>query len=80
MTNLWNKLKAWAASKGGWAHVIGITYAVLVGAYAAVPQFHSLIISIWAYLPHWLIMTLAAVGPLVAWYKTTNYPKLAIKK
>ncbi|HEY1645217.1 MAG TPA: hypothetical protein VGF75_02415 [Candidatus Saccharimonadales bacterium] len=59
--------------------MVGIAYVVFIGAYAAVPQFHALIVEAWGYAPHWLVMTIACVGPLVAWYKTTNYPKLAIK-
>jgi hypothetical protein len=66
------KVQNWAASKGGWSHVIAIGFALAIAAYANVPAVHTLIIDIWAKTPPFLReIGLAAIG-LYAWYKQNN--------
>lgn len=62
----------WAASKGGWAHVVAAIFAGVMAAYAAVPQFHDLVQKINAALPGWSEDLFTTGLALYAWYKTTN--------
>jgi hypothetical protein len=65
-------IKAWVASKGGFAHVAAALFAGAIAAYAEVPAFHSLVVSIYNLIPasgHELILALLG---LMAWYKNTQ--------
>lgn len=66
------KIKAWFQSKGGYAHVIAAIWGGSVLAYAAVPAFHSLIITVWGVTPSALRDVLAAGIGLYTWYSNNQ--------
>ncbi|MGB6855330.1 MAG: hypothetical protein WBE03_00470, partial [Terracidiphilus sp.] len=61
----------WFESKGGFAHVMAAVFASLMLAYAAVPQFHALVLQIHALLPGWVQEVATTALALYAWYRTT---------
>lgn len=70
--SLWNSISEWFKSKGGVTHFFATVYLGLIAAYAAVPAFHDLVVSVNAKLPGWIEqVVLAAIG-IIAWYKDTN--------
>lgn len=78
MNNFINGISDWFKSKGGFAHVAVAAYAVLQGAYFAVPPFHQLVTTAFQQtspLVHDLI--LSAIG-IAAWYKQTKKPAMEI--
>lgn len=77
MTKLWNMITAWFASKGGASHVLALTYIFAMAAYAAVPSFHALVISVHQALPAWVQELGTTALALVAFYKTWNGTKPA---
>jgi len=69
---LWDKIKAWFAEKGGVAHVIAGVWAFLVAAFAMNTQFHDFVVNIQKSIPA-KIMDLITLGfSLWAFYKTWN--------
>lgn len=70
MKAFWQKIVAWAASKGGWAHIIALTWAFLLGAYEMVPQFHQFVVMVHQVLPGWLEMLITLAVSLWGFYKT----------
>lgn len=70
--NFFQGISAWFASKGGFAHVAAAVFASLMLAYAAVPQFHALVLSINAALPSWLEELTTTVIALAVWYKNNQ--------
>jgi len=77
---MWNDIKAWAQSKGGWAHILAVAYLAVMTAYASVPAFKSEVLLVWGLLPHWAVQLLVALGGLFVFYMNPNSPKLKIKK
>ena len=65
-------IQKWFESRGGFAHVMAAVFASLMLAYAAVPQFHALVLQIHALLPGWSQELLTTGLALYAWYRTTN--------
>ena len=69
---MWNAIVNWVTSKGGWAHAIVIAIAAVVGAYAAVPAFATLVNNLYAMTPSWFHMVaLAAVGIFMTYFNPT---------
>jgi hypothetical protein len=66
---MWNEVKAWFASKGGFSHVVAGLFASAVLAYSLVPSFASLLNSIYALIPAWGHEVILAALGLYAWYK-----------
>jgi hypothetical protein len=69
---MWNQIKLWIQSKGGWAHALAAVWAFLVLAYASVAPFQQLVLSIYGAMPHWLHELSAALVGLVIFYLNTN--------
>ncbi len=67
-----NAILKWVESKGGWAHLIALTYTALVLAYGAVPAFAALCNSVYGLAPAWAHEIMLAALGLAAWYKTTQ--------
>lgn len=72
------QLKQWFQSKGGFAHVMAAIFTSLMVAYAAVPQFHTLVLQIHQALPAWLQELVTTALALYAWYKTQAAAKQSI--
>lgn len=62
----------WFKSKGGFAHVAAAIFTAAMLAYAAVPDFHALVLQIHQALPAWLQELVTTALALYAWYKTTD--------
>jgi len=69
---LWNDLEAWLDKKGGFTHVVAGLAVTAIGAYAAVPAFHSLVMSLYAILPAWAEQIALALVGLYVWYRNPN--------
>lgn len=69
---MWNSIVAWFKSKGGFAHVLAVVFVFLMAAYAAVPEFHVLVLQVHALLPGWVQELVTTGLALWAWYKTTS--------
>ena len=78
MTNLFdsliNRVASFIASKGGFSHVIAVSFAVTILAYAQVPSFHLAVMHAYAALPAWAEDWVMAIIGLYAWYRTSNSP------
>lgn len=68
-------IQKWIQSRGGWAHATAAAYAFLVLAYASVPSFQALALSIFHATPRWAHELILALLGLVAFYKSTTNPK-----
>ena len=70
---MWNSIKAWVESKGGWSHAIVIVIGAAVGAYYAVPPFAALVTSVYAATPPWAhTVVLAAVGIFMTYFNPNS--------
>jgi hypothetical protein len=69
MMPLWVRFSDWVASKGGWSHLMAGIYGGAIGAYAAVPAFHKLVIDAWAKTPTGVIEVLSAAAGIYALYR-----------
>jgi hypothetical protein len=70
MQNLWNKIQAWFVAQGGLIHGLVVIYLTLVGLYATVPAFASLLNSLYASTPSFIHeVVLAALGVLAFYAK-----------
>ncbi len=67
-------IQKWIQSRGGWTHASASAYAFLVLAYATVPTFHTLVLSIFHATPAWAHESILALGGLIALYKSTANP------
>lgn len=73
---MWNSIVSWFASKGGFAHVIVVAIAALVGAYAAVPAFATLVNDLYGMTPAWFHeVALAAIGIFMTYFNPTSAKK-----
>jgi hypothetical protein len=70
MQKLIQNVGAWFKAKGGFAHVVAAGFASLMLAYAAVPQFHALVLEVHQALPGWAQEGATTALALYAWYKT----------
>ena len=70
-------IKNWFASKGGFSHVVAAVFAGAMLAYAAVPEFHALVLQINAALPGWAEELGTTIIALIVWYKNNQsaYPR-----
>lgn len=48
---MWAAIKSWFEKQGGFAHVVAGVYSGAILAYGVVPDFHQLVIDIWAKTP-----------------------------
>ena len=63
-------IRNWIKSKGGAAHLVALSWAFLVAAYAMNSQFHAFVAGVEAALPGWAEDGLTLVVSLWAFYKT----------
>lgn len=75
MNAIWKKVQTWAASKGGWSHAMVLVYLGAAALIDGVPQVHTIFVQVWAVTPHWLVEIIAAIGPVIAFYKSTSKAK-----
>lgn len=69
---MWNSLKLWFESKGGFAHWVAGLFASAVIAYAAVPAFAALVNNVYAFMPSWAHQVALALIGLYTWYTNTS--------
>jgi hypothetical protein len=58
-------IASWVARKGGWFHVIWISYTAVSVTIATNSEAHAGFIYLWAHLPKWVVSLIAIAGPLV---------------
>lgn len=64
------KIKEFLASRSITTHSIATVFVFLVGAYAMVPAWKSLVDVVYALLPEAVKMTALAALGLIAWYRS----------
>lgn len=79
MNVIWNKIAAWFASKGGFAHVCAALFLLGYGAYFQVPAWRDLCDGVYNNTPVWVHAVILAGLGLYAWYKRTSSPKGALE-
>lgn len=63
-------ISAWFERQGGFRHIVAASYSFLILGYAVVPQFHSVVLTVWGHTPPFVReLGLAAAG-LVALYRS----------
>jgi hypothetical protein len=64
----WGKIVAWFKAKGGVLHCLVLVYLAGLGAFAASPAFHTLLVGVWAKFPSLLQTAAEAVMQILAIY------------
>lgn len=64
-----NTIKAWFNKYKISTHSVVVAVGVLVGAYAEVPVFHQLVLSVYGALPKWAEELAAAAIAVYTWYR-----------
>lgn len=67
-------LTQWLSKYSTFTHAISVLFLFLIAAYAAVPEFHSLVSQIYAALPAWLGELAVTILALIAWYRNGQKP------
>ncbi len=69
---MWNAIVNWLKAQGGVAHVLALSIAGAVAAYAAVPAFATLVNDLYATTPAWFHeIALAAIGIYLTYFSPT---------
>ena len=67
-----NTIKQFLAANKISAHSVVAVWPFLVGAYATVPAFHSLVEGYYAHLPSTVTQLITGLGPVIALYWHTK--------
>jgi len=65
-------IQAWFASRGGFSHVMAGLFLMAVGAFGAVPAFHTLCMNVYQMLPAWVEEILVSAAGIYAWYHASH--------
>ena len=74
MNRLIANIQAWFLSKGGFTHVMAGLVLAAVGAFGAVPAFHTLCMNLYRLLPGWAEQAILAALGIYAWYRVSRSP------
>ena len=72
MSIIFENIQAWFLSKGGFTHVMALLFTGAMAAFAAVPQFHQLVMTVYQALPSWVEELAGTAIALYAWYHTSH--------
>lgn len=64
-----NWLKQFADKYSISAHTLAVLMSIAVAAYNEVPQFHALVLQLWAHVPAHVQTTLVSLAVTALWYK-----------
>ena len=74
MNRLIANIQAWFLSKGGFTHVMAGLFLAAIGAFGAVPAFHTLCMNLYRLLPGWAEQVILAALGIYAWYRVSRSP------
>lgn len=69
-----NKFKAFLASKDVTTHTVAVVFIAAISAFYAVPQFHTVVMSVYNAMPSTLQAIVVAAFALYAWYRDGSKP------
>jgi ABC-type Co2+ transport system permease subunit len=74
MKTIIENIQAWFLSKGGFTHICAGLFLAAVGAFGAVPAFHTLCMNLYHVLPAWAEQVILAAIGIYAWYRVSRSP------
>lgn len=71
-TSLFDGVRNWFKSKGGFSHVAFAVFTTLMLAYTTNPQFHAYVLQLHAMMPAWAQELITEALAFYAWYRNNN--------